>query len=152
MLKISFPSMGWSKIAAKALMDKIPGIEVVMSPKVTSDIAEMGLRHSPEFVCFPFKIVLGEMINLIENYDVHVFVMSVGCGPCRMGYYSPVLERILKDLGYNVELIPLQQADLRTLEWLSPYYYLTEKIGKSVSNLQIFNMSANIFVKANNIE
>ena len=58
--------MGWSKIAFKALYEHIPGVEVVYPPDVTREIVKIGSKHSPEFVCFPFKVTLGEFINMIE--------------------------------------------------------------------------------------
>lgn len=152
MLRISFPSMGWSKIAFKGLMNRISGIEIITPPKVNSKIAELGIKHAPEFVCFPFKVVLGEFINLIENYDVHHIVMSVGCGPCRMGYYSPVLERILKDLGYDVEIIPLQQADLTTLEYIDSFYAMCKITGEKVSRIEIILHSLKYLYKSKHVE
>lgn len=114
---ISFPSMGWSRIAFRALFEKLPGVTVFPPPPVTRDIVKMGAKISPEFVCFPFKVTLGEFVNMIENHDIHTFVMSIDCGPCRLGFYAPIQEKILKDLGYDVEIIPIQQDDLLNFKW-----------------------------------
>ena len=53
--KLSFPRMGWSKIAFNALYDLIPGVEVVSPPPVTRDIVELGSKYSPEFVQLQFS-------------------------------------------------------------------------------------------------
>ncbi|MHA1519736.1 MAG: hypothetical protein ACTSRK_06090 [Promethearchaeota archaeon] len=115
--RISFPSMGWSRIAFRALFEKLPGVEVVSPPIVTREIVKIGAKVSPEFVCLPFKVTLGEFINMIENHDVHTFIMSIDCGPCRLGFYAPIQDKILKDLGYDAEVLPIQQDDLLNFKW-----------------------------------
>lgn len=122
---ISFPSMGWSRISFRALFEKLPGVTVFPPPPVTRDIVKMGSKVSPELVCFPFKVTLGEFINMIENHDIHTFVMSIDCGPCRLGFYAPVQEKILKDLGYEVEIIPIQQDNLLNFKWTETLLRLT---------------------------
>ncbi len=151
-LKVSFPSMGWSKIGFKALFEHLPGIEIVYPPNVTQDIVTKGAKHSPEFVCLPFKVTLGEFINMIELYKVDVFIMSIDCGPCRLGFYAPVQERILHDLGYDAKIIPIQQADLLNFEWLNPLFELTNVKGKF---MRLIDISAGIrysFTKIGYIE
>lgn len=124
--RISFPSMGWSRIAFRALFEKIPGVEVFSPPPVNRDIVKMGAKISPEFVCLPFKVTLGEFINMVENHDVHIFVMSIDCGPCRLGFYAPVQQKILKDSGYDAQVIPIQQDDLLNFKWVNTLLQLSE--------------------------
>ncbi len=130
MKKVSFPRMGWSHIAFKALYTPIPGIEVFEPPAVNREIIKLGAKYSPEFVCFPFKVTLGEMLYMIIHHEVTTFIMAIDCGPCRLGFYAPIQERIIKDLGYDVQVIPIQQADLWTLEFIEPFYQLTSVSGK----------------------
>ena len=59
MVKVSYPAMGWSKIAFRSLLQFIPGVEVLYPPEVNSEIIKMGAKHAPEFVCYPMKVVLG---------------------------------------------------------------------------------------------
>ncbi len=65
MVKVSYPAMGWRKIAFRSLLQFIPGVEVLYPPEVNSEIIKMGAKHAPEFVCYPMKVVLGE----IHQYD-----------------------------------------------------------------------------------
>jgi len=153
MVKISFPSMGWSRIAFKSLMNCIPGVEVFYPPAVTSDIAKMGSKNAPEFCCFPCKITLGEFINMYEKFGIKTFVQAVDCGPCRLGFYSPVQETIMKDMGYkDVTIIPIQQADLLNFEWLNTFYRLTSVENKLVQLPDIMNGVRRFVLKAKYIE
>jgi predicted nucleotide-binding protein (sugar kinase/HSP70/actin superfamily) len=152
MVRISFPAMGYSKIAFKSLLGHLPGVEVVEPPEVTRDIVKIGAKYSPEFVCFPFKVTLGEFINMIENHNCNTFGLSIDKGPCRLGFYAPIQERIIKDLGYECTIIPLQQDDLLTFEWLQSMYKITKVKGKIMRNLDIIKGVRLFFVKAKYIE
>jgi len=136
---ISFPSMGWSRIAFRALFEKLPGVTVFPPPPVTRDVIKMGAKVSPEFVCFPFKVTLGEFINMIKNHDIHTFVMSIDCGPCRLGFYAPIQEKILKDLGYDVEIIPIQQDNLLNFKWTKTLLQLTNITDPLMKYFDIIN-------------
>lgn len=151
-IRVSFPSMGYSRIPFKSLFEHLPGVEVVVPPDVTQDIVKLGSKHSPEFVCLPFKVTLGEFINMIENHDVNVFIMSIDCGPCRLGFYAPIQERILKDLGYNVIIIPIQQDDLLDFQWLNPLLKLTRVKGNVMRLFDLIPAIRYSFVKGSYIE
>lgn len=55
-------------------------------------------------MCLPFKVFIGNYIESIER-GADTIVITGSCGPCRYGLYSLVQEDILKDLGYDVDLI-----------------------------------------------
>ena len=130
-IKLSFPRMGWSYISFKAMLNALPGVEVYTPPPVDKHIIELGSRNSPEFVCFPFKVTLGEFINMAEK-GIDTFAMAIDCGPCRFGFYAPIQEQIMKDLGYDVTIIPLQQGDLLTFEFIDTFKRLS-----SLKNLKV---------------
>ncbi|MHA1584899.1 MAG: hypothetical protein ACTSWL_06565, partial [Promethearchaeota archaeon] len=150
--KVSFPSMGWSKIAFEALYKPIPGIEIVYPPDVNQEIIRLGAKYSPEFVCFPFKVTLGEFLYMIIHQDVHTFVMSIDCGPCRLGFYAPIQERIIKDLGYDVKIVPIQQDDLWNFKFLESFYALTTVKGKIMRHWDIIQGIRFTYMKAIYIE
>jgi predicted nucleotide-binding protein (sugar kinase/HSP70/actin superfamily) len=78
-----------------------------IAPPITRRTLEIGAKHSPEFVCLPFKYNLGNFIEAIEDgADV---IIQAG-GGCRFGYYAEVQEAICKDLGYDVDFIQLSSA------------------------------------------
>jgi len=101
--KVTFPHMGEYWIGFKALAERM-GCEVVVPPRMTVQTLELGTRHSPEFVCVPFKYNLGNFIEAIE-LGANTIIQAVG--GCRFGYYAEVQAAILKDLGYDVKFIRL---------------------------------------------
>ncbi|MFN2340020.1 MAG: acyl-CoA dehydratase activase-related protein [Halanaerobium sp.] len=103
-MRLSFPYMG-PTIVYKKLFELL-GHEVVMPPKPNKEIIDLGVKHSPEFACFPFKVITGIYLKLMEaDKELDALVTSGGHGPCRAGYYGEVHKKILNDLGYDVELI-----------------------------------------------
>ncbi|MFX1346946.1 MAG: acyl-CoA dehydratase activase-related protein [Promethearchaeota archaeon] len=114
---ISFPNMGPNWVAFKTLFTSLD-LDVVVPDPTNREAIKIGVKHSPEFVCFPFKTTIGDFVNAIEK-GADTLVMAIDCGPCRFGFYASVQERILKDMGYkNITLIPLDQADLLEFNWV----------------------------------
>ncbi|RCW41241.1 MULTISPECIES: 2-hydroxyacyl-CoA dehydratase [unclassified Halanaerobium] len=101
-MKLSFPYMGPTIVYAKLL--ELLGHDIVMPPRPNQEVIDLGVKYSPEFACFPFKVITGTYLKLMEE-DVDTFVTSGGHGPCRAGYYGEAHKRILADLGYDVEMI-----------------------------------------------
>ncbi len=101
-MKISFPHMS-PVIVYKKLLEML-GHEVVMPPTPTQRTIDLGVKYSPEFACFPLKVILGSYIEAIER-GAEVILTSGGGGPCRAGYYGELHSKILKNLGYDVEII-----------------------------------------------
>jgi predicted nucleotide-binding protein (sugar kinase/HSP70/actin superfamily) len=106
MRKVSFPYMGTSYIPFKNLLTAF-GNEVVLPPKPTAETISLGTKYAPEFACFPFKIVLGTYVQVLEA-GADTIVSTGGVGPCRAGLYTTLQEKILKNLGYDFEMITLE--------------------------------------------
>lgn len=152
MVKLSFPNMGNSWVAFKALLGSIPDVEVVLPPQITRETIDLGAKHSPEFVCFPFKVNIGDFILTHEKYGIDTFVTALDCGPCRFGFYHTVQERILKDLGYNFRIIPLDQADLLEFKWLKIFDELSTERNPLWKFIDITNAVRRFLLKAKYIE
>ncbi len=103
MRKISFPHMGPSHIAFAMLVEEF-GHEVVRPPTPTKKTLTYGTKYSPEFACIPFKVLMGTYIEALEK-GANTIISSGGIGPCRAGYYGELHEKILKDMGYDVDVI-----------------------------------------------
>lgn len=102
-MKATFPHMGNVYLAAKALLDGL-GIECVIPPKNNIEALDIGSLHSPEEICLPFKIMIGNYVQAIEQgADTIIFVGS--CGPCRLGEYCELQMELMKKLGYNLNFI-----------------------------------------------
>ncbi|OWZ83287.1 2-hydroxyacyl-CoA dehydratase [Natranaerobius trueperi] len=103
MKKITFPHMGSSHIAFSMLVKEL-GHEVIKPPAPTRKTLTYGTKHSPEFACIPFKVLLGTYLEAIEK-GADTIVSSGGVGPCRAGYYGELQNKILQDIGYNPDFV-----------------------------------------------
>ncbi|MBY8992422.1 MAG: hypothetical protein KGD58_16875 [Candidatus Lokiarchaeota archaeon] len=123
---LSFPNMGPNVYAFKTLFEQLD-IEVVLPDPTNREAIKIGVKYSPEFVCFPFKATLGDFVSAIKK-GADTLVMAIDCGPCRFGFYGAVQERLLHDMGYkNVNIIPLDQADLLDFKWVKTLQELSSK-------------------------
>ncbi len=103
---VTFPHMGEYWVAFETLALEL-GAEAHVPARMTKRTLELGSRHSPEFVCVPFKYNLG---NFIESLDAGAKVIVQAGGGCRFGYYAEVQEVILRDLGYDFEMVNLTSS------------------------------------------
>ena len=101
-MKVSFPYMGTTVVYKKLL--EMLGHEVIMPPKPTRHTINLGVKYSPEFACFPLKVIMGSYFEAIER-GAEVIVTSGGHGPCRAGFYERVHQRILESEGHHVDFI-----------------------------------------------
>ena len=127
-MTLTFPHMGNMYISAKVLLDTI-GIKYVIPPKCNKKTMEIGVSHSPEFACLPFKILLGDFIRAIEK-GADVILMGGGCGQCRLGYYGDLQSEILRSLGYKAELICLDVGNMTIKGMLEKIRPLTGTSGE----------------------
>jgi len=123
-MKATFPHMGNLYITARALLGGL-GLEVVVPPPCTKRTLSLGTQHSPEFACLPLKLNLGNYIEAAER-GAEVIVMAGGVGPCRFGYYAQVQREILKDLGYDMEMVVLEPPDAHFSELVDKIKYLCQ--------------------------
>jgi len=58
--------MGPNVYAFKTLFEQLD-IEVVLPDPTNREAIKVGVKYSPEFVCFPFKATLGDFVNAIKK-------------------------------------------------------------------------------------
>ncbi|MEI7474556.1 MAG: acyl-CoA dehydratase activase-related protein [bacterium] len=97
--------MGTIYIAAASIFRKL-GAEVIVPPYTSKKTLSLGTKHSPEAICLPYKLVLGNYIEAIES-GAEAIVMISSPGICRLGEYSKSIKQSLDDLGYNVKCFDL---------------------------------------------
>lgn len=108
---ISFPQLGDYHIPITLLLQQLfPQDEVLPPLPTTKRTIELGSRHSPDFVCVPFKYNLG---NYIESLERGATLLVQCGGGCRYGYYGEVQQTILRDLGYEFEFLSLARDHAR---------------------------------------
>jgi len=123
-MRIGMPHMGTLYIPFKALFQRL-NIDFAMPPVNNQRTLSLGVKYSPEGMCIPFKLTLGNLIEAAE-LGADTLLMPAGYGICRLGYYAKTQEQILRDLGYNnVEVIRVGISEdklfglLRTIKRLS---------------------------------
>lgn len=107
--KVSFPHMGTVSIAWAAAL-RIIGCEPYVEPYTSKKTLSLGTKHSPEAICLPYKLILGNFIEAIDGgTDYVAMITSPGC--CRLGEYGKCIENALTDLGYSAKYIEMQLYD-----------------------------------------
>lgn len=95
----TFPNMGNVAIGAATLCQ---GLEIpyVMPEANNKKTIERGAFYSPEEICLPFKLVMGNLIECMEK-GADTVLTSGSCGPCRFGEYCELQMKILRKMGYR---------------------------------------------------
>lgn len=137
--KVAFPHMGTVYIAWSAALKKI-GVEPFIPPYTSKKTLSLGTKHSPEAICLPYKLILGNFIEAIEGgTDYVAMITSPGC--CRLGEYGNCIYSALKDLGYDAKYIELTLYDgIKGM-----YNFLKEISGKN--NPVLFARAINIAIR-----
>jgi len=104
-MRVGMPHMGNLYIPFKALFERLD-IDYVIPPVNNQHTLSLGVKHSPEGLCIPFKLTLGNLIEAAE-LGADTLIMPAGYGTCRLGYYAKTQEQILHDLGYSFEMVPV---------------------------------------------
>jgi predicted nucleotide-binding protein (sugar kinase/HSP70/actin superfamily) len=98
-MKVTFPHLGSMHIFCKAIAETA-GIPYIVPPETSRKTLTLGVLHSNECICLPFKIILGNFIEALQmGADT---IVMVGSGPpCRLGLYDLVQKVILEDMGLH---------------------------------------------------
>ncbi|MBI4284036.1 MAG: CoA protein activase [Chloroflexi bacterium] len=103
-MHIGVPHMGNLYIPFKALFQRLD-IDFVVPPVNNQRTLSLGAKYSPEGLCIPFKLILGNLIEAAQ-LGADTLILPAGNNICRLGYYVTTQEQILRDLGYNnVEIV-----------------------------------------------
>lgn len=124
---ITFPNMGNIALAARTLCQGLQ-IPYVMPEKNNNLTLRIGAEHSPEEICLPFKLMLGNFIQSIEK-GADTILLTGSCGPCRFGEYCELTMKILRKLGY--ENIDFVIADLSSEIGIEEFKQRIGKISKA---------------------
>ncbi len=107
--KVAFPHMGTIYVAWEKALNTI-GVEAYIPPYTSKKTLSLGTKNSPEAICLPYKLILGNFIEAIEG-GVDYVSMIASPGICRLGEYGRNIEQVLKELGYSTNYIELNLYD-----------------------------------------
>ncbi|HUV55679.1 MAG TPA: hypothetical protein VMV84_00450 [Dehalococcoidales bacterium] len=122
-MRVSIPHMGNLYIPLKALFQRL-GIDYIVPPLNNRRTLSLGVRYSPEGLCIPFKLTLGNLIEAAE-LGADTLIMPGGFGICRLGSYAATQEQILHDLGYNAQVLQIGLSERKLLGFLELFKRLS---------------------------
>ena len=108
-IKVAFPHMGTIYVAWEMALKTI-GVEPYIPPYTSKKTLSFGTKNSPEAICLPYKLILGNFIDAIEGGADYV-AMITSPGICRLGEYGANINKTLQDMGYNANYIELSLYD-----------------------------------------
>ncbi|MBT3318620.1 MAG: hypothetical protein HN948_02905 [Clostridia bacterium] len=108
-VKATFPHLGNYFVPLEVLFTAGIEVDYIVPPPITNRTLELGTRHSPDFVCTPFKYNLG---NYIESLEAGANTLVQVGGACRLDYYGELHEQILRDLGYDFRFVNIGSTKL----------------------------------------
>ncbi len=108
-LKVAFPHMGTIYVAWEKALNAM-GVEAYIPPYTSKKTLSLGTKNSPEAICLPYKLILGNFIEAIEG-GVDYVSMITSPGICRLGEYGKNIEQVLIELGYHTNYIELSLYD-----------------------------------------
>ncbi|MDF2571156.1 MAG: hypothetical protein K0R55_2760, partial [Sporomusa sp.] len=140
-MKVSYPHMGYLSIPVYNMLTNL-GVEVIEAPPISKKTLELGSLYSPEGVCLPYKINMGNFLESIDK-GADTFVTVCGAGKCRLGFYHAVQKIQLsktKDIGfYTIDTNHLFTGLYRFLQTMAPKasrLAITKQIAMAIKTLK----------------
>jgi len=112
-MRIGVPHMGNLYIPLKALLERLE-LDFIIPPVNNQRTLSLGVRYSPEGMCIPFKLTLGNLIEAAE-LGADTLLMPSGSGICRLGYYAKTQEQVLHSLGYDAKIVSVGVSQRKLL-------------------------------------
>ena len=127
---ITFPRIGIYTNLMKQMLEEL-GVTVILPPPITQNTIKFGVKYSSDFMCFPFKVVLGNLIEALEiakNNNVRLTHIGVGYNDgnlgknsCRFQHYFEIQKRILKDADYDLDMVLIEGKQIfKFLKQINP--------------------------------
>jgi predicted nucleotide-binding protein (sugar kinase/HSP70/actin superfamily) len=133
-MKVTFPHLGSMHIFCKAIAETA-GIPYIVPPETSRKTLTLGVLHSNECICLPFKMILGNFIEALQmGADT---IVMVGSGPpCRLGLYDLVQKVILEDMGLHYRWLTIPPRLTWQAIWKN--HEETKELRKELSARNIF--------------
>lgn len=102
---VYIPTMADGSAEAFAAVFRWLGVDALPTPLSDERTRELGSRYTNGDECYPAKVIVGDFMRVIQQPGVDpkrtMFFMPTADGPCRFGQYAPMLEKILREIGYG---------------------------------------------------
>ena len=115
------------------------GLSVLTPPPITEKTVKLGVKHSADMMCYPFKVTLGNFIEEIEQ-GANSLIMYDSRGKCRLRHYWMLHELILRNIGYDFKMYPLSLKNLiKLIKQFNPelpYFTIVRKLRENWQKLK----------------
>ncbi|MGI6036980.1 MAG: acyl-CoA dehydratase activase-related protein, partial [Limnochordia bacterium] len=101
--KLGVPTSGHLDIPLQAILEEW-GVDYIIAPPISRGMVARGEEMAPEFICFPFTALIGQMGYLLEH-GADSLLMLGGKGRCRLGWYAQVQELLLTHYGHHCQMV-----------------------------------------------
>jgi len=113
----TLPLCGNAWIPFKGAAEQL-GLEVVVPPPITNETITLGARYSPEGICLPFKVIIGNYLQALEKgANCVVFYINNragdkrhgggGGGMCRFRHYGHLQQLVMNKTGADIDFFIL---------------------------------------------
>ena len=106
--QVGFPRLGSFGVFLGPALRTL-GLDLVVAPPSSRRTLDLGIKHNPEMVCAPCKLLFGNYVEALEQ-GCQELVMLGGPGTCRLGYSARLQENWLRQMGFDFQAYTL---DLR---------------------------------------
>lgn len=157
MTTVSFPYIGEYTDLFKDFLENLGG-KVILPPKITDKTIKIGTRYSSEMMCFPYKVTLGNFIELLEkNPQVDYLLMYDSQGRCRFRHYYILQKQTLERLGFKTKMLALNLKNLLNLpkiinpkltklQIIQRYFWLYKQIKQQSGQNELSKDKPNILI------
>lgn len=112
-MRVCIPHMGNIYIPFRTVYEEL-GIDYVIPAASSQRTLSLGVANSPEMLCLPFKLCLGNFIEALEaGADTLLFTEARGI--CRLGYYFAIQKQVLKHLGYEFTALTIKEHSFKAV-------------------------------------
>ena len=142
--RVAFFNYGDYDVAFQFFTEQVCRAEYVRIPPSTKRTLELGSANSTDFVCAPYKHIMGCYIEALER-GAEVLVQFAG--PCRLGYYGELQESALRAMGYEFEMVnfsnlagaPPKDYVRAVKEKINPQLKLSRAVPLAVAGMAMVN-------------
>ncbi|MBI4284288.1 MAG: CoA protein activase [Chloroflexi bacterium] len=131
-MRVGIPHLGNLYIPLKTLFRRL-NVDYVVPPLNSRRTLSLGAKYSPEGLCIPFKLTMGNLIEAAE-LGADTLLMPGGYGICRLGYYVRIQEQVLRDLGHPATIVELGVSERKFLGFLE----MVKKLSNNAPWTKIF--------------
>jgi predicted nucleotide-binding protein (sugar kinase/HSP70/actin superfamily) len=99
--RVAFPPLGFLSLVAEKYLQAL-GLPVVALPPTSQRTLDIGIRHTPETLCIPCKLLFGNYVEAAQR-GANEIIMLGGAGACRLGYSAGQHVQRLRDMGFAIQ-------------------------------------------------